>query len=290
MTTNVEVQNLSLHYRKHAALQDISFTLTDGKIYGLLGRNGAGKTSLLSILASFREQTDGIITINGEKPFENAAIMQQVTFIYPKDYKEDSENLKAKFESSKRYRLHFDSEYALYLAERFKLPLDKPIKQFSKGMQAAVGAVLGLANRSPITIFDEVYLGMDAPTREIFYQELLNDQGDHPRIIILSTHLVSEMEYLFDEILILHKGKLLLQEDYESLITKGASITGAAEVVDELVRNMKQLNVKKLGNTKSVMVYGELSDAEQQIAHEKGLEVGPISLQDLFIHLTEEEA
>ena len=290
MTTNVEVQNLSLYYRKHAALQDVSITLTDGKIYGLLGRNGAGKTSLLSILASFREQTDGIITINGEEPFENAQLMQQVTFIYPKDYKEDSESLKAKFESSKRYRLHFDFEYALYLAERFKLPLDKPIKQFSKGMQATVGAILGLANRSPITIFDEVYLGMDAPTREIFYQELLNDQGDHPRIIILSTHLVSEMDYLFDEVLILHKGKVVLQEEYESLITKGASITGAAEVVDEFVRNMKQLNVQKLGNTKSVMVYGELSDLERQTAHEKELEVGPISLQDLFIHLTEEEA
>ena len=99
--------------------------------------------------------------------------MQQVTFIYPKDYKEDSESLKTMFENSKRYRLHFDSEYALYLAERFKLPIDKPIKQFSKGMQAAVGAILGLANRSPITIFDEVYLGMYAPTREIFYQEVI---------------------------------------------------------------------------------------------------------------------
>jgi ABC-2 type transport system ATP-binding protein len=290
MTTNVEGKNLSLHYGKHAALQDVSFTLTDGKIYGILGRNGAGKTSLLSILASFREQSDGVITVNGETPFENTSIMQLVTFIYPKDYKDESDTLKNMFADTKRYRPHFDSQYALYLAERFKLPLDKPIKQFSKGMQAAVGATLGMASRSPITIFDEVYLGMDPPTREIFYQELLSDQGNHPRIIILSTHLVSEMEYLFDEVLILHKGKIVLQEEYESLITKGASITGAAEVVDEFVRNRKQLNVQKLGNTKSVMVYGELSDGERQIAHEKGLEVGPISLQDLFIHLTEEEA
>ena len=67
------------------------------------------------------------------------------------------------------------------------------------------------------------------------------------------------MEYLFDEVLILHKGKIVLQEEYESLIAKGASITGEAEVVDDFVRNMKQLNVQKLGNTKSVMVYGELT-------------------------------
>ncbi len=79
------------------------------------------------------------------------------------------------------------------------------------------------------------------------------------------------MDYLFDEVLILHKGQVVLQEEYESLITKGASITGAAELVDEFVRNMKQLNVQKLGNTKSVMVYGKLSDLERQTAHEKDL-------------------
>ena len=97
------------------------------------------------------------------------------------------------------------------------------------------------------------------------------------------------MDYLFDEVLILHKGKIVLQEDYESLVTKGASITGAADVVDEFVRPLKRLNVQQLGNTKSVMIYGDLSDQDRQTALEKELEVGPISLQDLFIHLPEEE-
>ena len=115
---NVEVKNLSLYYGKYAALQNVSFTLTDGKIYGLLGRNGAGKTSLLSILASFREQSDGVITINGETPFENAGIMQQVTFIYPKDYKDESDTLKDMFADTKRYRPNSDHEYAHFLAER----------------------------------------------------------------------------------------------------------------------------------------------------------------------------
>ena len=289
MTVKAEANNLSLHYGNHTALRDVSFTLEDGKVYGLLGRNGAGKTSLLSILASFREPSDGMLLINGETPFENAVIMQQVHFIYPKDYKEESDNVKTMFNNMKKYRPYFDIEFANQLAGRFKLPLDKPAKQFSKGMQAALNVTLGLASRSPITIFDEAYLGMDAPTRDIFYKELLNDQENYPRIIILSTHLVSEMDYLFDEVLILHKGKIVLQEDYESLVTKGASITGAADVVDEFVRPLKRLNVQQLGNTKSVMIYGDLSDQDRQTALEKELEVGPISLQDLFIHLTEEE-
>ncbi|SES31242.1 ATP-binding cassette domain-containing protein [Psychrobacillus sp. OK032] len=288
MTLTIEGTDLSLAYGYHHALKNLSFRLSENKIYGFLGRNGAGKTSLLSILASFREQTSGSLTIDGKAPFENPHVMQQVAFIYSKDYKDESDNVKEMLESVERYRPHFDGEYAQYLIQKFNLPLDKKIKEFSKGMQSALNVTIGLACRAPITIFDEAYLGMDAPTREIFYQALLEDQAKHPRIMIISTHLVSEMDYLFDEVLILHKGSVVLQEEYESLITKGVSITGAANEVDEFVQSMKLLNVQQLGNTKSVMVYGELTDRERKHAQQRGLEVGPISLQDLFIHLTEE--
>ncbi len=286
---NIEVTNLGLKYGTHHALENVSFMLRDDKIYGLIGRNGAGKTSLLSIIASFREQTAGSIRIAGQEPFENAEIMQQVAFIYNRDYRDESENVKAMLEGAQRYRPNFDEEYAYHLVKKFKLPLDKPIKQFSNGMQSALNVTIGLASRAPVTIFDEAYVGMDAPTREIFYKELLEDHEKHPRIIVVSTHLVSEMDYLFEEVLILHKGKLVLQEEFDSLVSKGASITGAAEEVDAFVQNMKQLNVQQLGGTKSVMVYGEISEDVRKDALQKGLEVGPISLQDLFIHLTEEE-
>ncbi|WP_078382069.1 ATP-binding cassette domain-containing protein [Sutcliffiella halmapala] len=285
----VRAENLQLKYGNQLALKDINFELSGEKIYGLLGRNGAGKTSLLSMLASFREPTSGSITINGETPFENADIMQQVAFLYSKDYKDESDNVIAMLDGVQRYRPHFDRDYASYLVDRFKLDKKKPIKQFSKGMQSAVSIIIGLASRAPITILDEVYLGLDAPSRDIFYKELLEDQERHPRIIILSTHLVSEMDYLFDEVIILDKGTILLQEDYDSLITKGATITGNAALVDDFVRTKKQMNVQQLGNTKAVMVYGELSEQERQVALGKGLEVAPVSLHEMFVHLTEEE-
>ncbi|MCM3387173.1 ATP-binding cassette domain-containing protein [Ureibacillus chungkukjangi] len=289
MTLRIEVNNVSVKFKNRYALKDITFTINENKIYGLLGRNGAGKTTLLSLLASFREPSSGSISIEGEDPFENAKLMQHVNFVFNKDYKDETDNLKNTLENVNRYRPYFDFDYANHLIQRFKLPMDKPLKQFSKGMQSAVSVTIGLASRAPITIFDEAYNGMDAPTREIFYQELLEDQSEHPRIIIMSTHLVSEMDYLFDEVLIVNIGELVLQEEYESLVTKGASITGPAEDVDSFVQSMNQLNTKQLGNTKSVMIYGELSDAERKAAQAKGLEVGPISLQELFIHLTEGE-
>ncbi|WP_010271911.1 ATP-binding cassette domain-containing protein [Paenibacillus senegalensis] len=285
---NVKVSELCLSYGSQTVLKDVTFELNRNQIYGLLGRNGAGKTSLLSILASFREATSGSLTINGEVPFENSAIMQQVALFYNKDYKDESDNVMAVLKDMHRYRPHFDMDYAEYLVGRFKLDPKKQVKQFSKGMQAALNVILGLACRAPLTIFDEVYLGMDAPSREIFYKELLKDQEEHPRMIILSTHLVSEMDYLFDEVIILKKGEVLLHEDSHSVLSRGAAITGNAAVVDEFIQSMNLIHVQQLGDTKSVMVYGELHDDERRAAREKGLDLAPVSLQELFIHLTEE--
>lgn len=289
MNLDIQFDRLSVVYGELEAVRNVTFHLPAGKIYGLLGRNGAGKTSLLSVLASFREPSSGSVTVGGEQPFENAKIMKEVSFIYDIDYKDETDKVKAAIESVARHRPHFDTGYALELARKFNLPLDKQLKQLSKGMQSAFNVCIGLASRSPVTILDEVYLGMDAPSREIFYRELLEDQERHSRTFILSTHLVSEMDYLFEEVIIIHKGQFVLQDDYESLTSRGVSITGPAAKVDEFIQGMKVLNVQQLGSTKAVMVYGELSEEAQLAAHRAGLEIGPISLQDLFIHLTGEE-
>lgn len=286
---NIKAENLHLSYGNHVALKNINFEINRNKIYGLLGRNGAGKTSLLSLIASFREPTSGRITINGEEPFENARIMEQVNFLYNKNYQEESVNVTEILEDVEMFRPNFDKEYANYLVDRFKLDRQKPVKKFSKGMQSALNVIIGLSSRTPITIFDEVYLGMDAPSRDIFYKELLKEQENHPRIFILSTHLVSEMEYLFDEVLIIKNGMLLLHEEFDTLVARGATITGNAELVDEFVRSKKQLNVETLGRTKAVTIFGELTELEKREARDAGLEIAPVSLHDLFIHLTEED-
>jgi ABC-2 type transport system ATP-binding protein len=292
MKFDVEANELTLKYKDFTALKDISFKLEDEKIYGLIGRNGAGKTSLLSMMASLREATAGSLTIAGEIPLENAHIMQNVAFIAQTDYSEETAKVSQMLDFVRRYRPNYDAEYADYLVKRFKLPLEKTVNKLSKGMQSVMNVIMGLASRTPVTIFDEAYLGMDAPTRVIFYQELLNDQEKHPRLFILSTHLVSEMDYLFDEVLILHQGKLLLHEEFESLVSRGVTITGAAESVDGFVREMgikKLLGEQRLGNTKAVTMYQEQNEEIWKEAHQRGLEVSNISLQDLFIYLTEEQ-
>ncbi|RKQ13318.1 ABC transporter ATP-binding protein [Oceanobacillus bengalensis] len=286
---NIKATNLHLAYGSDAVLHDINFEINEPKIYGLLGRNGAGKTSLLSIIGSFREATSGQLHINGEEPFENARIMQEVILMYDKDFTGETDPPSNIIEHIKRYRPHFDLEYAMELLKKFKLEGKKPVAKLSKGKQSAFNVVVGLASRSPITIFDEVYLGMDAPARDLFYKELLKDQELHPRIIILSTHLVSEMDYLFDEVIIINEGKILLQEPYDDIVSRGVTVVGSKQSVDTFAAGKEILNEEQLGDTRSVTIYGETSEADRLSALELGLTIGPVSLQDLFIQLTKEE-
>lgn len=286
---HISFNNVSFQYDKGiTALDNVTLELPHPRIYGLIGRNGAGKSTLLSLLASYTEPDAGRLTIDGEAPFENPRIMPQVVFAHQTDYSSETEKVKSLLDTAARYRPFFDTAYAEQLAKRFKLPLDADPSKLSTGKQSALNAVLALATRAPVTIFDETYVGLDAPAREIFYKEVLEDYQLHPRTIILSTHLVSEMDYLFEEVVILHQGKVLLHEPIDKLLERGASITGPAEAVDQFVSPLRQLSSQKLGGTKSVMVYGELSEEQLRRARLLGLEIGHVSLQDLFIHLTEE--
>jgi ABC-2 type transport system ATP-binding protein len=285
----IEAKNIQLKFGREYALQDINFKINEPKIYGLLGRNGAGKTSLLSIIASFREATSGKVLIDGEEPFENGRIMQQVALMYNKDFEGETDPPSEIIKYINQYRPNFDLEYAKELIKKFKLEGKKSVAKLSTGKQSAFNVVVGLASRSPVTIFDEVYLGMDAPARDLFYKELLKDQETYPRVIILSTHLVSEMDYLFDEVIIINEGKLLLHETYDNLLSRGVTVVGDEETVDAFAKGKEVLNEERLGKTKSITLFGSLSSADETAARELGLDIGPVSLQDLFIQLTKEE-
>jgi ABC-2 type transport system ATP-binding protein len=161
--------------------------------------------------------------------------------------------------------------------------------ELSRGQRAALAVTLGLASRAPITAFDEAYLGMDAPSRYAFYEELLADFMEHPRMVIVSTHLIEEVSKLFEEVLIVQRGRLLLRADADALRTSGATVIGPTVAVDRFAEGLTVLSEKQLGPTKSAVVYGPFDSAHLRAASEAGLEVGPLPLQDLFVHLTTPE-
>ncbi len=287
VSLGIEVRDLRLQYGDVAALDGLSFSLSGGKIYGLLGRNGSGKTSLLSILAAFRRKTSGTVHIGGQEPFENERVTAEVCLIRESGgdvY--DNTRLEQLLRMAADLRPAFDHQYALKLADRFQLPMRKNIQSLSRGQRSALGAVMGLAANARLTMFDESYLGMDAPSRYAFYDELIANYTENPRTFIISTHLIEEVARLFEEVLIIHKGRLVLHDDVEAVRSRGVSVIGPAEVVDTFTAGLTVLNGQSLGRTKAVTVYGTLDDDQRRAAALAGLELGPVSLQDLFVHLT----
>jgi ABC-2 type transport system ATP-binding protein len=288
MSPSIEVEHVTLRYGDVTALDDLSFRLEGGKIYGLLGRNGSGKSSLLSVLAAFRRASAGTVRIDGQPVFENPRVTRQVCLIRETPDSVDSdEPVKKAIEFAAYMRPNWDAAYARTLVERFELPLDKKIDTLSRGKRASLGIVLGLAARAPLTMFDESYLGLDAPSRYAFYDELLADFMAHPRTIVLSTHLIEEVSRLFEEVVIIDRGRLVLHEEAEALRSRGAAVTGPAEAVDRLLDGLTVIGTKELGRTKSAMVFGGLDEARRRQAQSAGLDLDPIGLQDLFVHLTE---
>jgi ABC-2 type transport system ATP-binding protein len=287
MTLGIEVRDLRLRYGDTEALRGLTFDLAGGKIYGLLGRNGSGKTSLLSVLAGFRKPSGGSVRVEGRPVFEHRPTARQICLIRESgDVGHKGDNIKDTLAIPRALRPTWDDAYAMKLVGMFGLPLNKKISELSRGQRSAFGIVVGLASRTPVTMFDESHLGMDAPSRMAFQEELLRDFMAYPRTIVISTHLIEEHSPLFERVLIIDQGRLLLEEDLDDLRARGTSVTGPADIVDDFVVGLTVLGEQRLGPTKSAMVYGHLDDAHIRAARVAGLELGPVGVQDLFVHLT----
>lgn len=156
------------------------------------------------------------------------------------------------------------------------------MKTLSKGMSSAVGIIVGLASKAPITIFDEPYIGLDAASRKQFYDILLEEYENEKRMIIFSTHLIDEVSLLFEEVLILQNGELILQEKADLLRERAFSVTGESSEVKKYIANKKVMKTKELANMMTAYVFGDKEEAINA-----NLQVEGIPIQELMIYLTE---
>lgn len=278
----IEVKNVSKKYRQKEALKKISFTLNGPKIYGLLGRNGAGKTTFMDILAGHSLATSGEVTIDGENPFDNQKILENICLIKENDNFHRDMRIKHIYKAYSYFYPNWDQALADELTKEYGLNKNARIRTLSKGMSSAVGIIVGLASKAPITIFDEPYIGLDAAARKKFYNILLEEFEKEKRMIIFSTHLIDEVSLLFEEIIILQEGSLILQEKADTLRSQSFSVTGDAQAVNKFIADKKVLETKQLANMMTAYVYGDIEEAEKLNLHVEGMPI-----QDLIIYLTE---
>ena len=286
MIADIRTRDLTVAYGDTVAVDRLDLELPAGKIYGLLGRNGSGKTSLLSVLASYRRPSGGSVTVGGVDPFEDADVMRRTSFVRDTLDVADNVRVQGALDFADAVRPSFDREYAGKLLDAFELNPRKRVSSLSRGQKSSLGVVLGLAARAALTILDEVYLGMDAAARTTFYRELLADYLEHPRTVILSTHLIEEVADLFERVIIIDRGRLVLHEEADVLRGRGVTVTGPAAAVDAFVDGRTVLGDQRLGDVRAATLYGRLDAGDTARAESAGLSLGPVGIQDLFVHLT----
>ncbi|MFA9398434.1 MAG: ATP-binding cassette domain-containing protein [Clostridiaceae bacterium] len=282
----LECNNLCKNYKDLTVLNDINIKLEENKIYGFLGRNGAGKTTLLNIVAGQVFNSKGNIKVFQEEHFENPDIIKKICYV--KDKMPHLTNMKVKeiFSLSKSLFPYWDEDFKTDLVSKFNLDVNKKYNTLSNGMEAMVGVIIGLSSRAPLTIYDEAYLGLDAPSRELFYEILLNDYLEYPRTIIFSTHLIDEVSNIFEEVIFLHEGKIRLHEEMDTINEKSYIISGEENLLKDKLKDKNILEIKDLGIVKKAYVYNHISMEEQKDMTNQGLSLKHMTLQELFIKLT----
>lgn len=285
MTAVIAASGLTKRFGKVNAVTHATFEVAEHSICGLLGRNGAGKSTLMNLVTGQEFASSGTVTVFGESPVENAPVLARTCFIKESQTYPDGFKGKHALRAASWIFPDWDHALAAELAEEFNVPMDRRIKKMSRGQRSAVGVVIGIASRAEMTIFDEPYAGLDAVARQLFYDRLLQDYAQHPRTILMSTHLIDEVADLLDHVLVIDNGELIMNESADELRGTATTLAGKHSEVQRFAQGRDVLAWDALGGLATVTIVG-LSEDDRRSALAAGLETSPVSLQQLIIGRT----
>lgn len=274
--------NLTRKFGDTTALNGVNLCLDEPKIYGLLGRNGAGKTTLLRLITNYIQPTEGSITLDEQNVWENEKAQHQIFLVTETSYFAEMNAHKLIQLMSEIYP-SFDKQQCLDYAKRFELDLNKKYTALSTGYKSVLRAVLSLSVHTPFLFLDEPTLGMDAFHRELFYKLLIESYSESPSCILLSTHLISEVEGLLENVIILDHGKVLIDESSKQLLAQGYCVSGRISDVDDYCSGKNVIGSSVVGGLKTTAILGEREQVPDT------LEVTGLSLQQLFVQLVGSE-
>ena len=210
----VTVRHLSKTYRGRPALRDLSLSLPAGRIVGLMGANGCGKTTLLKILAGVLADYEGQVRVAGHAPGPQSKAL--VSFLPDAAFIADNLTAERAVAYYARFFADFDADKARDLIRFFKLPADRTIKEMSKGMGEKLRIALTMSRRARVYLLDEPISGVDPAAREVLMNGILTDFNPDS-LLLISTHLIADVEPIVDSVVFLHEGGLMLAGDADDL-------------------------------------------------------------------------
>ncbi len=273
----IELKNVTKQYGQLSVLHKIDLTVDEPGIYCLLGRNGAGKTTFLKSAAGYQNVTSGQISVEG-KPVSTAALDTGVSYIenFAKHFNLPVGKL---LRIASEVNADFDHSFAEEMMERFELDRRKKFNQLSLGMKTMVSTIVCLSSNRPVILLDEPVLGFDAIMRVEFYDMLTESFQRHPRIIIVSTHIIEEIAKTIHKLIIIDKGRICFFDTLQAVEEKAFSVSGLKKDVDAATAHLNVIGQDAVGGLVTSYIF------DHPPKQEASLEITPLSLQDFFVQM-----
>ena len=284
----ISAKNVTMKFDNFTALNSLSCEIPNSCIYGLVGSNGAGKSTFLRLISGVYRPQSGEILIDGAPVYENPDIKNKVLYIPDELYFLPQSNMKemAKFYSAV-YK-NFSFERFNNLVSTFGLNKEANINTFSKGMRRQAATVLALSAMPDFLFFDETFDGLDPVMRNLVKKVIYNDVLERGTTTIITSHSLRELEDTCDQLALLHKGGIVFESDIQNLKTSlfKVQIAFSETYSKEKFSDIELLNYEQVGSVATFIVKGDKELIVKKLTHMSPLimDILPLNLEEVFIY------
>lgn len=287
----IEMKGISKKFDQIQAVSKVSGEIREGSVFGLVGTNGAGKSTCLRMMSGILKADEGEVLVDGQDIYENEEMKREIFFISDDQYYFPNSTPKEMMEYYRMFYPCFDEKRFEELAKKFGLEMGRRINTFSKGMKKQVSVLLGVCANTKYLLCDETFDGLDPVMRQavksIFALEIMN-RNFTP---VIASHNLRELEDICDHVGLLHKGGILLSKDLEEMksnIQKLQCVVAEEEKMS-LLQELDILQMEQRGSLLTLTVRGEREKIEAVLRGKNPVfyEILPLTLEEIFIRETE---
>lgn len=284
----IRAAGITKKFGSFTALDEVTCNILDGCVYGLVGSNGAGKSTFLRVIAGIYKPDEGVAYFDDEPVYENPSVKEQISFVADELYFLTGSNMKKMALMYKRLYDNFDMDRFNELTKIFGLDPDKNIANFSKGMRRQASIILTLSTRAKYMFFDETFDGLDPVMRNLVKKLICDDVAEKGSTVIITSHSLRELEDICDHLALLHKGGLVLDSDVLEMKTTQFKVQVAFEEKfnESKFWDMNITRYRQEGSVANMIVNG---DREEMIKRFRDmnpiiLDILPLTLEEVFTY------
>ncbi len=282
----IKAVNLVKKFDDFIALDNVSCEIPKGCIYGMVGSNGAGKSTFLRIMSGIYKNEGGTVTIDGQPVFDNQSVKSKIAFVPDELYFLPGATLKRMEQLYRSIYKTFDTARFNMLLQTMNLPYNKSINTFSKGMKRQAATILALSTKPDYLFFDETFDGLDPVMRGFIKSLICSDVTERKATAIITSHSLRELEDTCDQLALLHKGGVILSSDIQNLKTTLFKIQIAFADEYDMTRfnGLGIVNFVKRGSVSNLIVRGDRTATEQYLRSMNPIlfDMLPLTLEEVF--------